>query len=63
VVALATVIDSSKEKKIMRNYSSPEVVEVGSASELVRGLKPSVNPDNDGSSEMHLPLITVVDVD
>ncbi len=47
----------------MKNYSSPEVVEVGEASEVVRGLKDTDIVDNDGSGEKPFPVASVLDVD
>jgi hypothetical protein len=47
----------------MNNYSSPEVVEVGNASEVVRGLKDDDRVDNDGSGIKPYPAASVLDVD
>jgi len=47
----------------MKTYSSPEVVEVGGAGELVCGPKQQSPPDNDGSGTMYYPPMTAVDVD
>jgi hypothetical protein len=47
----------------MKNYSKPEVVEVGNASEVVRGLKEIDAVDNDGSGTTRFPAASVLDVD
>ncbi len=47
----------------MKNYSSPEVVEVGNASDVVRGMKDTDIVDNDGSGEKPYPTASVLDVD
>jgi hypothetical protein len=47
----------------MKNYSSPEVVEVGDASEVVRGVKNMDIVDNDGSGQKPYPVASILDVD
>jgi hypothetical protein len=47
----------------MNNYTSPEVVEVGDATEVVRGLKDEARVDNDGSGIKPFPAASVLDVD
>jgi len=47
----------------MKEYSRPEVAEVGDAAEVVRGVKNIQQTDNDGSGSGWYPRATVVDVD